>query len=531
MGVYLGLKLMPQRIGHDEWHEVYEDSLALLKAWPKPMMGLKTEQIGSVKRRIFSRDIERERDNPDKRNWHVVGDFESKQTGESFVLYWDLNHYRYGKPHLPEATDDSDIVASIISEKTDHIEVFFAKTQGCPYHFAILGVAMLVEDRFPKYALASGDIDIHQAKRAQELVKSLIGKSIALPVCVDGPRLLQRIGQHCRGKEAIGYFQKIYRGDSHKKFETLYSQCGDSFADWFVDELRSYQSPAQLRVIDLSMGWLDATGDLQSLCEIACLREDGPKFDPVKFAGALASTWISLDEPTRGVLNPFRKPEGEADTVMSQLGSVFFDLRGLKGRGMEFHMPEEEVFKVFYRLFPEHGGQMEQAFGAKTQALKKDLEECRPGMERLESRSKEEPESGDGSSIMALESFDQASPRQKILLEGMAYVIDRMRPKILEETPQLLEGGPKQLLEKIIDAANCQGLTLTEDAWNWLDNESDPEFLKYVLCLAIIDDQRLSFWNLRKGMLENRALCLAAFEMSKDPTFPERMEALIKTHA
>jgi hypothetical protein len=132
---------------------------------------------------------------------------------------------------------------------------------------------------------------------------------------------------------------------------------------------------------------------------------------------------------------------------------------------------------------------------------------------------------------MALKSFDQASPRQKILLEGMAYVTDRMRSKVLEETPQLLEGGPKQLLEKIIDAANCQGFTLTEDAWNWLDNESDPEFLKYVLSLAIIDDQRLSFWNLRKGMLENRALCLAAFEMSKDPTFPERMEALVKTHA
>lgn len=528
MGVYLGLSLMPQYIGHEEWHQVYEDSLALLNAWPKPMMGLKTEEKFSVKRRVFSRRIEQDIAIPSKRNWHVVGDFESKQTGESFDFYWDIGRYLRDKPSPLQTDDSADIIGSTVAGKTDYVHVFSEKTQGCPYHFAVLGVAMLVEDRFPNHAQVGGDIDIHQARRVQELIKNLTGLSIALPVCVDGPRLLQRILKYCSGKSAIGHFRNIYRGKFNKEFKTLHSQCADSFTDWFVDELRFYNSPSQLGAIDLSMGWLGATGDLERLCDIACLHEGGPKFDPVKFAEALASTWISLDESTREVLSPFRKPEGEADTVMGQFGSMFFNLGGCKGRHMEFHMPEEEVLKVFYRLFPERCGEMERAFTSGTRALTTDLEKCRPGVERLADRSEAEPETGDGSSIVGLQSFEQASPRQKINIEGMAYATNRVRAKILAETSWVLEGTSEKLLERIIDATRRQGIILTEDAWQWLDNESDPKFLQFVLSLAAIDNQQLTFWNVRKGMLENRALCWTAFEMGNDPTFPARFDKLLE---
>ena len=55
MGVYLGLEIMPHCIGNDEWHEAYEDSLALLKAWPDPLMGIERERRGSLERTVYSR--------------------------------------------------------------------------------------------------------------------------------------------------------------------------------------------------------------------------------------------------------------------------------------------------------------------------------------------------------------------------------------------------------------------------------------------------------------------------------------------
>lgn len=521
MGVYVSLKIMPQWISNNEWHEAYEDSLSLLKSCPEQMMSIEVERKYSVERKVYSRQIEHERDNPNKRHWHVVGDFKSKETGESFILYYDLNRYISGRSRLSKSVKDSDIIASIINEGSDYCEVFMEKTQGHPYHFPILAVAMLIEARFPMYAHASGDIDIHQAKSAQKYVKNL-----TLPVCVDAQRLFQRIQRYYHGKEAIKHFRKIYRGSFYEEFKTLYSMCDKNFTEWFVDELRSYKSPGQLGAIDLNMGWLNAMQNLQALCEIACLRDDGPKFNPVEFAGALALTWISVDESLRSVISPFHKPEGEADTVMSQFGSVFFDLGGLKGRNMEFYMPEKEVLDVLSQLFPEHFKQMEQTFKAKTETIKKDLEKCRKDVEQLVRRCEEELEHGNGLSLMVLESFGKASTTQKIMLESMAYVAARTRSMILEEKPDLLEGPADQLIERIIIATEHHGLTLTEDAWKWLEKESDQKFLQFILSLAVIDKHEQTFWNTRKGMFENRTLCLAAFEMSNDEVFLAKMETI-----
>ena len=531
MGVYLGLEIMPHCIGNDEWHEAYEDSLALLKAWPDPLMGIERERRGSLERTVYSRQLEHGRDDPSKRHWHVVGDFKTKETGESFVLHYDLNHYLSGGPRPSKSSRDSDIIAILINEDPDYRKVFCEKTQGHLYHFPILGVAMLIEARFPRHAHASGDIDIHQAKRAQDHVRAVTGKALDLPVCVDAGRLLQRIQRHCHGKEAVKRFLEVHRGGFREGFKALHSMCANDFAEWFVDKLRSYRSPGQLGAIDLCMDWLGATRDLRTLCETACIRDDGPRFDPVGFAGALASTWISVDESLRGVLGPFRKPEGEAGTVMSQLGSALFDIGGLKGRDMEFHMNEEDILEVFSRLFPDRLDPMRQAFKAKAAAIKGDLEECREGAEQWAGRCEEEPEPGDGSSVMALESFGKASPRQKAILETVAWTAARARSMILAEQPGFLEGPADRLIERIAMATERHGLTLTEDAWKWLDRESGQGFLQYLLSLAAIGSHEQAFWNARKGMLENRDLCLAAFEMSNDEAFLAKMEALGKDAA
>jgi hypothetical protein len=247
----------------------------------------------------------------------------------------------------------------------------------------------------------------------------------------------------------------------------------------------------------------------------------------VEFAGAMALTWLSVDESMRSVISPFHKPDGEADTVMSQFGSVFFDLGGLKGRNMKFYMPEKEVFDVFFQLFPDRFNQMGQTFKAKTEAIKKDLEKYRQVVELLVRRCEEEQEYGNGLSLMVLESFDKASPRQKIMLESMAYAAARTRSMILEEKPNFLEGSADQLIERIIIVTDHHGLTLTEDAWKWLDNEPNQKFLQFILSLAAIDKHEQTFWNTRKGMLENRDLCLAAFKMSNDKVFLAKMETIL----
>lgn len=526
MGVYLRLAIIPNRINHDEWREIYEESLALLQAYPGEMMGIQLERINSAERRVYSRKIEHHPDDPKERHWHVVGDFKSKEQGESFVFYYDVDHYRLRETSSKNRDDeDGDIIVSIIKEKSDFRYVFSDKTQGHPYHISLLAVAMLVEDRFPQYAHASGNIDIHQAKRAQEFIKTVIQREIALPISVDTPRLLQKIHEHYLEKEAITHFQKIFRGNFKDEFETLFKISGrPAFTEWFADELRYYNSPTQLGALGLCMAWLNATKELKTLCELACLNEDGPKFDPVEFSDALASTWIGIDESVRDVMNAFRNPQGATDTVASQFGSFLFDIGGLKGRNMRFYMDEKQISATLSALFPAHAKQMEQIFKVKTENIKESLSDSRKVVEELVRRIEEEPEPGDGGSFILLKSAEKLSERQTVMLQGMACGLAKFSSKVLEKYPEIMKESPEQLKDRIVRISHNLGLTLTEDAWNWIDRENDLEILRLILPLVLINIHEQTFWNIKKALLENRELCKIVLEMTHDEELLARID-------
>jgi hypothetical protein len=530
MGVYISLAIMPSRINHEEWRETYEETLALLQGYSGEMMGIQREQINAAERRVYSRQIEHHVDDPKQRHWHVVGDFASKESGESFIFYYDLDHYRARGSRTKSDDEIDDLVVNIITEKGGYCDVFSDKTQGCPYHIPLLAVAMLVEDRFPKHAHASGDIDIHQAKQAQAFAKTVLKREIALPLAVDAPRLFKRVQSHFLGKEALAHFERLFRGDSNSSFETLYKMSDRAiFTPGFLDDLQHYKSPTQLGVIDLCMKWLNATRDLRTLCELACLHEDGPKFDPVQFADALASTWISIEESLRGVMTAFRKPKGATDTVATQFGSILFDMGGLKGRSMRFYMDEKQVLETLSELFPRHAKLIENVFTTETEKIRKNLADSQKGVEELVRRSDEEPEPGDGSSFMLLKSTGHLSKNQRIMLESMAYALSLTRTKFQEEDPEIFQDPSEQMREKIVRISHHQGITLTEDAWKWIDNEKDAELLRFVLMLVLIKNDEQRFWNMRKGLLEKRNLCQAVLEMTHDQKLLAKIAEKIST--
>jgi len=516
MGIYISLAILPGRITQKEWRKTYEESLALLQGYSGKMMSIQTEEINSAERSVYSRKLEHDVDDSKQRYWQVVGDFKSKKTGESFIFYYDLDQYR-SRRSRPKSNGDEDIIVSIVEENDHHREVFSDKTQGCPYHIPLLAVAMLVEDRFPKYAHACGDLDIHQAKKAQAIVKKVLRKEIALPISVDAPRLFKRIRAHYQGKEAIDAFDQIVRGEFNGQFETLFELSDKAaFTEWFLDRLRHYTSANQLGAIDLSMAWLNATKDLKTLCELACLHENGPQFDPVEFADALASTWISVEEPLREVLRPFRKPKGETDSVATLFGAMLFDMGGLKGRGMRVYMDENKVLKILSGLFPNHAKAMEDIFKAETEKIRKNLANSRQGVQALVKRSQEEPEIGDGKSFLLLKSTATLSKGQRMMLESTAYSLARIRSKVKNKYPEIFRESAHFLHDRIVSVSERQGIILTEDAWKWIDRENDLEVLRFILMMVLIDNDEQKFWNIRQGLLENRELCKAVSKWVHD---------------
>ena len=147
MGIWIRLTITPEAINADEWQAFYHEVHAVLASEPSGIVALRSEPAGrsGERRLVLSRDIELPGSKEQGRHLKIDGDLDSRRTGETFFLPYD-------KPgaETSAAEDRPDLVWWCLEEEhTPGVRVLDAKTQGRPYHHAVLALAMLAEARFP----------------------------------------------------------------------------------------------------------------------------------------------------------------------------------------------------------------------------------------------------------------------------------------------------------------------------------------------------------------------------------------------
>jgi len=523
MGVYVRSRIIPGRIAPEAWHALYLRTLEFLSGCPPTLMGARRSRGQAIERRVFTRGLEHCAAEPGQRHWLVVGDFDSMEWAESFLLYADLGHYRgtegSGLQEPPE-----DILQELLGDDDrGHWNVFDDKTQGHDYHTPMLAVAMLIEDRFPLYAFTGGDIDRAQAQIAQTMIEETLGIEVALPLCVDAERLFARIGRYVKGKDAIERFDLLFQGDELALFRLAPRR---DLEAWVMDVLRHYSSPGQLGVTRLAMRWLDADRDLATLCRLACLDEAGPRFDPVAFAATLAATWVTVPEAARSALAPFARPTGAPDTVHSQLGMALLDMTGLQGRRIRRFIPRDEALAVLSGLFPERAGPIREGLDARVAQIVQGLETVRGPVDDLARRSRDEPESGDGRSFLRFRSAATLSEAQRTQFRYFACTANRLLSLLPEQVPDSASWTTVEIGRMLERACDAQDLTLTEDAWAWIESEPDRELLSMLLAFAAMNEREQRFWNIRLALFEHRAFAVAVLAASRDPAVCDEIAGL-----
>lgn len=506
MGIFVRLAIMPHKISPEEWSKAYAETLFFLEECPCDLMGITGEEIGGKERTVFSRKLDH------GSCFQVMGDFQSREWAESFIMYKDLKQYSERR----SAGHQEDILAALSddSQETGVSYVFDDKTQGHLYHIPMLAAAMIIEDRFPDAAHVSGDINLAQSQEAERILKSVLRREVALPICVDAHRLFTGLQKHYQGNVLLARFYNLFQGSSMDAMKAMYQLCEQSeFIQWFISKIKVYSDPNRLGVIGHFVDWLSVTQDLPTLCHLACQNKNGPQFKPVEFADSLASTWIS-------VKSDVQEDEAAPETVGSQMSSILFDMQGFKGRNMRFHMNEESVIHVLKQHFSQDAQEVEALFLKKTEKLQGRLEEMTELAIKKEVAEKEEdPErSGDGMSFLR-EGFtvDHLSQGQEKMLNWIATSVGRIRKKMMEENSGLLlKKSGEELKKTIFDQSFHLRIVLAEGSWSWIDQEEDVDLLKVIAVLLYIDSQGLTFCNLRRAILENRQLCKAVLELSQE---------------
>jgi len=414
MGVYVLSQIVPERIEPEAWHALYLRTLAFLSDCPLPLMGLRRVRGSRVDRRVYSRVLEHDAGDPGRRHWHAVGDFESMEQGESFVLYAE--------------------------------------------------------------------------------------------------RLLERISRYLKGKDAIECFDRLFRGDEDTLFRIAPAR---DLEAWLADELRAYQSPRALGVTGLAMHWLNADRDLATLCRIACLSDTGPRFDPTAFAETLAGTWIMVPPEVRSALAPFDRPAGVPDSVHTQLGMALLDMSGFKGRRIRRHIPRDAVVAVLTELFPAQAGPIRDAIDAQASSITRGLDSVRAPVDALDQVSREEIEIGDGRSFLSFQSVESMTERQRTLFNYFAYTANRLLGMLPEQLPESASWTHAECIGMLERACDAHGITLTEDAWAWIDAEQDRDLLAMLISFAAMNESEQRFWNMRLALFERRAFAQAVLAASR----------------
>ena len=147
MGVYLGLEILPDYIYQDDWERVFEESLELIQAYP--FATLSVEQKDDYKRFVLEPTKEQQLyvNGKTERYWKINGDLESKEKGEGFTLSSYLERYSGWKKDIQEKEI---LLYQLGNSGKGASEVFYAKTQGLPYHIPLLAIATLIESRLPQ---------------------------------------------------------------------------------------------------------------------------------------------------------------------------------------------------------------------------------------------------------------------------------------------------------------------------------------------------------------------------------------------
>lgn len=504
MGVYIGLDIIPNYINQEEWERVFEETFELIQSYP--FATLVVEQVGNFKRLVLERAKEQRFYIYGKAecHWKVNGDLESKKTGEGFTLGSSIEKYS----RLNEKILEEDILYLMNSSMRGAREVFYAKTQGLPYHIPLLAIAALIESRFPKYACAYGDITKEQAQKAVNWANTILKNPIHLPVLVDPPRLLERLKVIHEDEMRIQAFVDLAISNQEEVDDLIAKNFSpDVIRGYFLKELKGYDSPNQLGAELLLIRYLNAGLPLDQLVDICCIENVGPRFDPNDFVRGICSTWVIVEPEKREVMNMLNKSPESPDTVESQFGTILLDM-GFMGRKTKRYIPKDEVLKVLKQMFHD-SNQIEGIMEAKYRDIVKMLEEMGKELKEKE-EFQTEPEQNIIYTFEDLMFWDKT----KVISDGIVEILVAMKndvknvfsqkdSQLMQLIGQLEKCELIKLLSKLIQEHH--NLVLTRDAWNWIEREKEDDLMKMVIMLAALEN-RSEVTKLYRALLENRSL-------------------------
>ncbi|MCI0460445.1 MAG: hypothetical protein L0Z62_26120 [Gemmataceae bacterium] len=530
MGLHVYLYAQCDHIDPERWEALYLTTLQLLERFPGPLVKITAEPVRGGHRFTLTTQIQSNLGTPTE-HWAVHGDLSSRRTAETYALYRHLAHYRSTFPQRRCAPGD---ILWLPDEESDNGDVagyclFRGKSQGYPYHYAMLAVGLLLENTLPGQVVVMGDINRSQAEQAAAWAGTVLHRHLELPIVTDAPRLWQRLvaAYPDQPAHAARRFFALYAGDRHTAWPVLLGLPGgpdrETLRSVFAAQLEPLASLQARGAIELIVALCEADGDIARTLDWVC--GSGPDGQPAGFAPedlleALCDCGLTIPRHERAGLEALQAPPQALANIDDMWAQVFALMAGAPIM-VDLSMDEEAVLAAFARRWPERQEKFRAVIRSCTERQRQSLRAWRAKLdERLTAGSSPEEVVPEPTAWSPLAEDHPVEPAAEFLRaeierqrrdtsarEEVARLLGQQLAQALEKNQtlrtQLQAEGRGGLLEQIYASSSQHGFALSEAAWQAIERQATMGELRCLALLALIPEHEINFWHWRNHVLES----------------------------
>ncbi len=357
MGLNVHLYIQYSGICEEKWREVYDESLKLLYAFPTPLLRLDLEKNEEKKRYVLTKKIVKN-EGQEIECWQITGDQISRKRAETFELFRNeierrksnkngLQGYKPGK-HILWANKEN-----LEYSDGNGVNLFGSKTQGYPYHMAVLAVALLIENRFPDNAYLNGDVDDWQIKQIIPWMENILQTPMQAPICVSGERLwkcLSKIFPH--EKDVMVRFEAIFSGNNENRISIPLSLANKQFINsYLIEKLEEYESLSQRGAILQILNYFNTVGDLRKTIDWVCLPIGQRKFKLKDILQLFCDLFINIPFEMREFATFLQFPETGLKTIEDRIFDTFKLMLGAPEQ-INVYLTKEQLLDIFSSYNP-----------------------------------------------------------------------------------------------------------------------------------------------------------------------------------
>lgn len=503
MGIYITLKRVSEGIADREWEEVYKETLIALQNYPFADKVLAKSYNG---KKYYHADQAKDRElSPlrEGRGWHTIGDLETCQYGESFVLVADNNYYK----RKGEAQQVKEILECITEDK-QCVTVWDSKTQGEPYHIPLLAIGCLIEDRLEGKVMVQGNIRKFEVDEACRWINKYVDKEVGYPVIVDPRKLIKRLQKiYSETEDQLKYFFDLYIDTLDAEIRGVLEEVlgKDMLLTYYKEQLAKIEVDTK-EFIRLAEQMLRVGYTLEEVATTFEHSKERSGHEIETFA------WYILTERI-SVYYLAKKEVYTAGNVEGQMVFMFDALMGYNRN--KYELSEEERVQLAGRLksiFPKYMKSIEDMTVEAAEKKKEKVQHYEAYLELLNTKLDQQREYLEDYDIVAIhelidwEKGDTIAPDVADWLKEVVNIL-QMTDEELENMNELLQRlRASEKLEYML-REECSKFLLPKLFWEYINrNLENDEVLMVIVILLRVDVAGANIYKLIKYILCNPRL-------------------------